>query len=337
MSVRTSVRGNRDRFAFAAAVAAPPAVAAVLLPWRATLQPTDVALLLVVVVVAVAANGRREPGLLAAFGSAVWYEFFWTRPYERFTITSRADVETTVLLLVAGAAVSELAARGRRSRRTVRTDTAYLNSIHTAANQASTGLTVPELTQRVCGQLTELLALRTARFEQGSYLGHLPRLDERGELIWDSKPWNLREHGMPDQEFELRVRSNGRTWGRFILDPPPVPRPPRKPVASPSPSPTRSAPRSPGSSPHSGTDHRPPRPGGRAGRTPCWPGAVLAGRRAGRAPAGQPCWSDGNLGQAATLLGIRSKPTALALAFHSRATARSSFAIEATGPSTRPS
>ena len=221
MSVVRSVRGNRDRIAFGAALAGPPAVAAVLLPWRATLQPTDVALLLVVVVVAVAANGRREPGLLASLGSAVWYDFFWTRPYERFTITSHEDVETTVLLLLVGAAVSELAARGRRSRQTVRADTAYLSSIHASANQASAGLTVPELVEQVCGQLTEVLALRAARFEQGSYLGHPPRLDEHGELIWDAKPWRLEEHGMPDQEFELRARSNGRTWGRFMLTPTP--------------------------------------------------------------------------------------------------------------------
>ena len=221
MSLWGSVRKHRDRIAFGTALAAPPAMAAVLLPWRATLQPTDVALLLVVVVVAVAANGRREPGLLAALGAAVWYDFFWTRPYQRFTITSRGDVETTVLLLLVGAAVSELAARGRRSRQTVRADTAYLTSIHAAANQASAGLTVPELIEQVRGQLTEVLALRAARFEQGSYLGHPPRLNEHGELIWDSKPWNLEEHGMPDQEFELRARSNGRAWGRFMLTPTP--------------------------------------------------------------------------------------------------------------------
>jgi hypothetical protein len=188
----SSVRRHRDRIAFGAALAGPPAMAALLLPGRATLQPTDVALLLVVVVVAaVAANGRREPGLPAALGSAVWYDSFWTRPYER------------------------------RSRRTVRADTAYLSSIHAAAIQSSAGLTVPELIEQVAGQLTDLLALRTARFEQGNYLGHPPRLDEHGELIWDSKPWRLEEHGMPDQEFELRARSNGRTWGRFMLAPTP--------------------------------------------------------------------------------------------------------------------
>jgi hypothetical protein len=222
------VRMHRDRLALAAALAGPPAVAAVLLPWRSTLASTDAALLLVVVVVAVAANGRREPGLLAALGAAVWYDFFWTRPYERFTITSREDVETTVLLLVVGAAVSELAARGRRSKQTVRTDAAYLASIHAAANQASASLTTPELIEQVRTQLTEILALRSARFEQGSYLGHPPCLDEHGELLWGSTRWDLEEHGMPDQEIELRTRGNGRTQGRFMLTPTPGTAPSRE-------------------------------------------------------------------------------------------------------------
>ena len=220
------IRIHRDRLAAAAALAGPPALAAVLVPWRATLPNTDVALLLVVVVVAVAANGRRGPGLLAALGAAVWYDFFWTRPYERFTITSRQDVETTVLLLAVGAAVSELAARGRRSTQKVRADTAYLASIYAAAAHSPSGLTVPELIEQVRGQLTEILALRETRFEQGSFLGHPPRLDDSGELLWGETHWDLAAYGMPDAEIELRARGNGRTWGRFMLTPTPGTAPP---------------------------------------------------------------------------------------------------------------
>ena len=213
--------GHRDRLAVGAALAGPPAVSGVLVPWRSSLPSTNVALLLVVVVVAVAANGRRGPGLLAAVGAAVWFDFFWTLPYERFTITARADVETTVLLLIVGAVVSELAARGRRSHREVRTGTAYLASIHDAAGRAATGQTMPELIERVRGELIAVLALRAARFEEGTYLGHPPRLDEHGELIWDSGRWDIAVHGLPDQDIELRTRNNGRTWGRFMLTPTP--------------------------------------------------------------------------------------------------------------------
>ena len=35
--------------------------------------------------------------VLAAVSAAVWFGFFLTVPYERFTITRAADIETTVL------------------------------------------------------------------------------------------------------------------------------------------------------------------------------------------------------------------------------------------------
>ena len=57
---------TRDRIAIVAALAAPLAAAAVLLPFRASWSNTNVALLLVVVIVGVAAIGNRIAGALAA-------------------------------------------------------------------------------------------------------------------------------------------------------------------------------------------------------------------------------------------------------------------------------
>jgi K+-sensing histidine kinase KdpD len=85
----------------------------VLLPWRGSWSNTNVALLLVVAVVAVAAAGSRLAGALAAVSAAVWFDFFFTLPYERFTISHSADVTTFVLLLAVGLAVSQLAAWAR--------------------------------------------------------------------------------------------------------------------------------------------------------------------------------------------------------------------------------
>ena len=93
---------TRDRAALAAALVAPLAAAAVLLPFRSSWPNTNVALLLVVAVVAVAAIGNRAAGAIAAIGAAVWFDFFFTLPYGRFTIRSSADVTTFVLLLVVG-------------------------------------------------------------------------------------------------------------------------------------------------------------------------------------------------------------------------------------------
>ena len=107
---------TRDRVALLAALAAPLALAAILVPFRASFPNTDAALALLLVVVAVAANGYRLAGFLAAVSVAVWFDFFLTQPYERFTITRRTDIETTVLLLVIGVAVTEIAVWGRRQR-----------------------------------------------------------------------------------------------------------------------------------------------------------------------------------------------------------------------------
>ncbi|HEY7051394.1 MAG TPA: DUF4118 domain-containing protein, partial [Mycobacterium sp.] len=97
-----------------AALVAPLAVCAMLLPWRTSISNTNVALVLVVVVVAVSVAGSRVAGALTAFFAAVWFDFFFTGPYQRFSISKSADVVTAVLLLIVGLAVSQVAARARR-------------------------------------------------------------------------------------------------------------------------------------------------------------------------------------------------------------------------------
>ena len=79
------------------------------------------------VVVAVAMNGCR----LAALSAAVWFDFFLTRPYEHFSITRRADIETTVLLLVIGVAVTELAVWARREHAAASRRPGYLDEQQT--------------------------------------------------------------------------------------------------------------------------------------------------------------------------------------------------------------
>src|SRR5262249_57291824 len=148
---------TRDRAAIAAALVAPLAAAAILLPFRSSWPNTNVALLLVVVVVAVAAIGNRAAGAMAAIGAAVWFDFFFTLPYERFTIRSSADVTTFVLLLVAGAVVSQLAAYARRLKVVAITDAGYLAQIHDTASLTQTAKSPDEVADRVREQLAGLL------------------------------------------------------------------------------------------------------------------------------------------------------------------------------------
>ena len=130
---------TRDRVSVLVALAAPLALAAILVPFRASFPNTDAALALLLVVVAVAANGYRPAGILAAVSAAVWFDFFLTRPYERFSITGRTDIETTVLLLVIGVAVTEIAVWGRRQQSAASRRAGYLDGINAAAQAVAAG------------------------------------------------------------------------------------------------------------------------------------------------------------------------------------------------------
>lgn len=161
---------SRDRLAVLAGLAAPLALAAILVPFHNGFPDTDAALALQLVVVGVAANGYRLAGLLAAASAAAWFDFFLTVPYERFTITRRADIQTTVLLLAVGVAVTEIAVWGRRQHGAASRRAGYLDGISTAARAVATGSSPAALTEQVCGQLTRLLSLSSCRFQAGAAL-----------------------------------------------------------------------------------------------------------------------------------------------------------------------
>jgi uncharacterized protein DUF4118 len=200
-------------------------VAAVLLPFRASWPDTNVALLLVVIVVGVAAAGNRLAGGLAAVWAAVWFDFFFTVPYYRFTIRSPADVTTAVLLLVTGLAVSQLAVRARRLKVIAVTDAGYLAEIHETALLAKSA-TVPDVVvNRVREQLAGVLDLDGARFEYGALPGHPPRLEPDGTVTVGRSRCDVELSGLPAKEIELRTFGYGQYYGRFMLKAKPGSRP----------------------------------------------------------------------------------------------------------------
>jgi Domain of unknown function (DUF4118) len=216
---------SRDRVAIAAALAAPVAAAAVLLPFRASWSNTNAALVLVVVVVAVATTGNRVAGGIAALSAAAWFDFFFTRPYERFTIASSADIKTAILLFLVGLAVSQLAARARRLQVTAITDAAYLARIYDTAELTKTARSPDLVVDQVREQLTELLDLKGCRFEPGSLLGHPPRLEPDGTVLIGRHRWDIGRWGLPEAEIELRTFGGGQFYGRFMLQAKPGSRP----------------------------------------------------------------------------------------------------------------
>jgi hypothetical protein len=210
----------RDQVALIAALLAPLAVSAVLVPLRTTsLSGTNAALVLVLVIVAVSTNGHRLAGALAAVSAAVWFDFFLTQPYEHFTITKSADITTAVLLLVVGLGVSQLAARARRLRVVTITDAEYLAQIHRTAQMVQSGAAANAVVDEVRAQLVNVLHLRGCRFQFGTLLGHPPRLEHDGSIVKGRAPVDVERHGLPDEEIELRASAGGHFYGRFMLQP----------------------------------------------------------------------------------------------------------------------
>ncbi|MFF3785685.1 DUF4118 domain-containing protein [Streptomyces sp. NPDC001933] len=217
---------TRGQVAVGAALALPPAVCAVLVPFRADMSDTNTVLVLVVAVVAVAALGSRLAGALTAVSAAVWFDFFLTRPYGQFTIADPADVITAVLFLVVGIIISQLAARARELKVIALTDDDYLAQIHHAARLAETSADPHTVIDHVGRQLVGLLGLSGCRFEYGTLIGRPPRLEEDGTIAWGDRCWDADRDGLPPEELELRVFHNGHFYGRFMLQPRPGAAPP---------------------------------------------------------------------------------------------------------------
>ena len=217
---------TRDRAAVAAALMLPLASAAILLPWRGSWSNTNVALLLVVAVVAVAATGNRLAGALAAVSAAAWFDFFFTQPYERFTISHSSDVTTFVLLLVVGLAVSQLAAYARR----LKAITDRSCRIPGAGRGHRRGYPVGGISRRR-GRACQEAADQPARAAGLPFrVRHAARPAAAARAGRDAAdPLRvLARHdvGLPDEEIELRAFGNGQYRGRYMLTPAPGSRPP---------------------------------------------------------------------------------------------------------------
>ncbi len=217
----------RDRLAVIAAILAPLIITVILVPFRTSVANTDAALILVAVIVAIAANGDRRAGYLAAVWSALTFDFFLTRPYERFTITRGSDIQTAVLLVVIGGAVTELAVWGRRQRADADRRASYLAGVHAAAEAALAGQPRAVVIERVTQQLQGLLGLKSCRYQSGiAGLGHPARLQHDGRVTVARHTWPVSAEGFPpDRPVELLLESHGVLQGRFLMLPRPDSRP----------------------------------------------------------------------------------------------------------------
>jgi len=208
---------RRDLLANISGVAVPLGVAASLVPARASLAGTASALMLVAVIAAISIMGNRVAGTLASASSALWFDFFLTRPYERFAISHRADLETTISLFVVGLIVTELAARGRYHRGVAVEEADYVAIIHDLGEMVALGDPSAAVIERASNELIHLLHLRQCTYQPG-----VPRLNRttilsNGQVVHGGLLWSVSTMGLPGSDLDLPVHYAGQTLGRFVL------------------------------------------------------------------------------------------------------------------------
>ncbi|HEY6810509.1 MAG TPA: DUF4118 domain-containing protein [Propionibacteriaceae bacterium] len=201
-----------------AAVLAPLVASAVMSMLRNYLDNTNAALVLVLLVVAAASSGIRLAGILAALSSAAWFDFFLTAPYLTFRINDRADIETTVLLVLVGAAVSEIAYWGRRQQAQASRHEGFLAGVIEAAGVVAAGDSPTEtLVNHVERQLVEILNLDDCVFRSTISSG-LPVLQPDGTVARNGRAVDIDRSGLPtDSEIQLLAQSGGTIRGEFLL------------------------------------------------------------------------------------------------------------------------
>jgi len=211
-------------------VAGPLALAAILVPFRTSFANTDAALAMILLVVAVAAVGNRIAGYVAAVSATASFDFFLTRPYETVAIDRATDIETTILLLVIGIAVTEIAVWGRRQYAAASRRAGYLEGINDAARAVATGDSPSTLIDQIADSLAQLLSLRSCQFQYGvAGIGRPARLLHDGEVVLNGQPFDFRSADLPaGTSLELLVESGGRLQGRFLMQLSPGVRPPRE-------------------------------------------------------------------------------------------------------------
>src|SRR5512134_3085433 len=184
------MQGHRPLIVILAAVL-PLAACAVLSLFRDSFANTNAALALVLLVVAAGATGIRRAGLVAALSSAAWFDFFLTEPYKQFTITDRADIETAVLLVLVGAAVTEVALWGRRQQARASREQGYLDGVlRTAAAVGAGRSSTTSLISSVCGQIVDVLQVDDCRFDPGTG-STLATIDNDATVTYNGRTINV--------------------------------------------------------------------------------------------------------------------------------------------------
>jgi K+-sensing histidine kinase KdpD len=209
--------GRWSWLSITASLLLPIAASLILVPFRDHFANAAAALVLVGVVVGVAAFGNRRAGWLASISSCVWFDFFLTRPYERFSISAANDIETTLALLVVGFAVTEIAVRSHEHFAVAMAEGNYLALIHDVSELVARGAPAEAVIEAARQDLLELLNLQGCRYEARPHSLGRPQLLRTGEVELADERFDVQQDGLPAGETELVVQSQDHEFGHFVL------------------------------------------------------------------------------------------------------------------------
>ncbi|KAA1400104.1 DUF4118 domain-containing protein [Aeromicrobium ginsengisoli] len=186
---------------------------------RGEVTAATAALVLVALVVAAAATGDRLAGLAAAVSGGVWFDFFLTQPFHRFTIEDSDDIEVTLLLVLVGVAVTELAIWGGRQQAVASRRAGYLNGLMATSQIVSAQSSSAAFADQAAAHIAELLEVDSCRFvEAGVVRPDSAALGPDGEVTVHGHVVNVERDGLPVlDELVLPVRHLGRVEGAFLI------------------------------------------------------------------------------------------------------------------------
>ena len=220
--VTADVRSKASRWLpLVAAIGAPWALAAVLLPVRSRVDNATIALVLALAVVAVTLlTHRRSAGLLGAVSAAAAFDFLFTEPYRSFRIHSSRDVQTYVALLVLGVLAGEVAHAIQKRIEDLHTSRHRFSFITSLSNLAADGEPVDFLAMSTAAELTTLLKLRDCSFTTDPAVAeNLATLDAQGTVRWGPLIWATECWGLPVKGVAIVVRHRGECMGYLVMHP----------------------------------------------------------------------------------------------------------------------
>jgi len=218
--VETDWIGRHRSALIAAAAIAPLLCSAGLAVFRESVTTATAALVLVLIVVAAAATGDRFAGIVAALSSGAWFDVLLTEPQGQLTIKDPNDIEVTVLLVLVGAAVTEIALWGRRQQAGASRRAGYLDGVLGTSKIIAVPQASPDaLIDHVARQIVQVLDIDSCQFVPGTGPGPQDAVVDHDGVVTDrGHSVNVERDGLPtDENIGLIVRQGGAVHGQFVL------------------------------------------------------------------------------------------------------------------------